>query len=92
MTASPRDDASPVLSLVVPIYNGVEVIPKMLCRVRAVLEKLGEPWELLLCDDGSTDGSAELLDEACAADPRATRCLRWPLTESPRCRRTAWRR
>lgn len=34
------------------------------------MEKLGQPFELVLVDDGSSDGSGELLDQLAAADSR----------------------
>ncbi len=48
-------------SIAVPVYNEVESLPQLYPRVRAVMEGLGEPWELILVDDGSTDGSTEVM-------------------------------
>ncbi len=48
-------------SIVVPIYNEAESLPELHRRVREVMESLGEPWELILVDDGSSDGSTEYI-------------------------------
>ena len=65
--------STPALSLVVPLYNEEENLSDLLREIRAALEPLGPPydtWELLLVDDGSTDGSLERLRKAAADDPR----------------------
>jgi dolichol-phosphate mannosyltransferase len=46
-------------SVVAPIFNEVENIPELYRRVREVMTATGETWELVLVDDGSTDGSTE---------------------------------
>lgn len=46
-------------SVVVPIYNEVESLPQLYVRIRQVMEANREPWEMVLVDDGSTDGSTE---------------------------------
>lgn len=58
----------PVFSIIAPIYNEKESMPELHRRVGAVMEKLGEPWELILVDDGCTDGSTELMRELAARD------------------------
>ncbi|HEX8683181.1 MAG TPA: glycosyltransferase family 2 protein [Ardenticatenaceae bacterium] len=60
----------PVLSVVVPIYNEEEVLPESYRRMTAVLESLGEPYELILVDDGSSDASPQMLHALHARDPR----------------------
>ncbi len=60
-------------SVVVPVYNEVESLPELYRRVRAVMEGLGEPWELVLVDDGSTDGSTELIRALRRQDPEHVR-------------------
>ena len=58
------------ISVVAPIYNEVENLPLLHEAVRAALDALGREYELVLVDDGSRDGSAELLAEMAAGDPR----------------------
>ena len=60
----------PVLSVVLPIYNEEQVIPEMYRRMTAVLEDIGETYELVLVNDGSRDRSRELLHELHQRDPR----------------------
>jgi len=47
------------ISIVVPFLNEKENLPVLLERMTAVFAERSEAWELLLVDDGSTDGSAE---------------------------------
>ncbi len=51
------------LSVVVPIYNEVETIPLLVERITEVLERMSITYEFICVDDGSTDGSVELLKE-----------------------------
>lgn len=50
------------LSVVVPLYNEVESATPLVERVGSALEGLERGWELVVVDDGSTDGSGERLD------------------------------
>ena len=47
------------VTVVVPFLNEKECLPELVARVGRVFEGREEKWELLLVDDGSTDGSAE---------------------------------
>ncbi len=58
---SRRADIQPVYSIVAPVFNEVETLSRFYERVLAVMERLGEPFEIVLVDDGSTDGSAATL-------------------------------
>ena len=59
------------LSIGVPIHNEQEVLPELLRRLLAVLDTIpGGPHEVVFVDDGSTDGSRELVTAAARRDPR----------------------
>lgn len=57
-------------SIIAPIYNEIESLPLLYRRVADVMESTGQPWELILVDDGSTDGSTDKIRELAAADER----------------------
>ncbi len=57
-----------LLSVVAPVYNEDGTIEEFFTRVCAALE--GLPFELILVNDGSTDGSPLILDRMAAGDPR----------------------
>ena len=48
----------PVLSVVIPMYNEEEVLPFLVDRLRPVLDGVGETYEVVAVDDGSTDSTA----------------------------------
>lgn len=56
------------VSIVVPIYNEVENIPRLYAALLPVLRGLGKSYEILLINDGSRDGSTEALDALAAHD------------------------
>ena len=59
------------LSVAIPIHNEESVLPELLTRLMGVLDKVqGGPHELLFVDDGSTDGTLALLEEAAQRDSR----------------------
>ncbi|HZU11479.1 MAG TPA: glycosyltransferase family 2 protein [Chloroflexota bacterium] len=60
----------PTFSVVAPVYNEAETVPHFYQRVTAVMERLGEPYEVVLVNDGSTDGSTEALHALARADRR----------------------
>lgn len=61
----------PRVSVAVPLYNEEDGITELLWRVGAVLDGLpGGPHEIVLVDDGSTDRTPALLEEAAARDER----------------------
>jgi glycosyltransferase involved in cell wall biosynthesis len=52
---------SPAISVVVPVYNEEDVLPLLAERLRPVLAGIGEPYEVVVVDDGSTDATAVVL-------------------------------
>ena len=48
------------ISIVVPVFNEAENISELVERTFAAMEGLGRPFEMILVDDGSTDGSREI--------------------------------
>jgi len=65
-----RDPDAPALSVVIPFYNERDVLPECMNRVCAALRAVDLPAEVVLVDDGSTDGSAELALDHRAAGVR----------------------
>ena len=63
---------APLLTITVPIYNEEANIAPLYEKISAAMAALGKPWELVLVDDGSRDGSPALLDALAAADARVT--------------------
>lgn len=55
------------VSVVIPVYNEQDSLPELLRRTDAACRQLGRAYEIVLVDDGSRDGSAELLQEAAEA-------------------------
>jgi dolichol-phosphate mannosyltransferase len=55
-------------SIIAPIYNEIDNLPELYRRAKEVMDSSGEPWELILVDDGSTDGSTEKIRELAQAD------------------------
>jgi glycosyltransferase involved in cell wall biosynthesis len=60
----------PELSIVIPVYNEADNVAELHRQLTASLEALRRPYEILLVDDGSTDGTLERLVEIEAGDPR----------------------
>lgn len=58
------------ISVVVPLLNERESIPVLVDRLHAVLGATGLRYEVILVDDGSSDGSWAEIAKASAADPR----------------------
>ncbi len=62
---------SQLLSVVVPVYNERPGLMQFHAALWAVLQKGALPFEVIYCDDGSTDGSLEILKNLAAKHPEA---------------------
>lgn len=49
------------LSIVIPLYNEEACVPPLLARIHECLADYPQPWELILVDDGSRDGTVEAI-------------------------------
>lgn len=61
--------ANPQLSLVIPAFNEARRLPPSLDDAMRFLEARAEPFEVILVDDGSTDGTLELIHDWSARHP-----------------------
>lgn len=61
---------NPVFSIIAPIFNELENLPLLYARVREELDKTEQSWELIMVDDGSRDGSTEVIRKLAASDER----------------------
>lgn len=57
-------------SIVAPIFNEEENLPELYRRVKEVMGKTRKLWELLLVDDGSSDGSSDMIRALAKKDTR----------------------
>lgn len=57
------------VSVVIPIHNEVENLPHLHGGLTKVLRELPREYEIILVDDGSSDGSLQLMEEMAACDP-----------------------
>ncbi|MCH5296597.1 MAG: glycosyltransferase [Ruminococcus sp.] len=57
----------PEFSIIIPVYNTVKELPRC---INSILEQTFSNFEVILVDDGSTDGSSQLCDELASGDSR----------------------
>ncbi len=55
-------------SIIAPIFNERENLPELHRRITEVMTSTREPWELVLVDDGSTDGSSDIIRDMAQKD------------------------
>jgi dolichol-phosphate mannosyltransferase len=61
----------PSISVAIPVYNEEATVTELLRRTGNVLDQIpGGPHQIVLVDDGSSDRTCELLEDAAARDPR----------------------
>jgi len=60
------------ISIVVPLFNESESIPELVAWIRRVMDREGLTYEIIMVDDGSTDGSWDTIRSLSASD----KCVR----------------
>src|SRR6202023_3139433 len=65
----PGPSPLPEISLVIPVYNEEPNRPPLAGEIRQTMQALGRPYEVLLVDDGSTDGSLAAMIRLASQDP-----------------------
>jgi glycosyltransferase involved in cell wall biosynthesis len=72
-SVSANDEAMPApqpgLSIIVPVYNSSAILPTLVDRVAPIAKSLGLPFELIFVNDGSSDGSWNVIRELAAKNP-----------------------
>jgi glycosyltransferase involved in cell wall biosynthesis len=58
----------PKFSIIAPVYNESESLPELYKRITELMGQTKEEWELILIDDGSTDGSTGAIREMAKGD------------------------
>ena len=66
---------TPLISVVIPVYNEEPGLPTLFARVYLALDRLACPYEIIFINDGSTDRSAALLREQFQQRPDVTRVI-----------------
>ena len=64
-----RNDC-PTFSFIVPVYNEREGLENFYARLTAVADQLGESYEIVFINDGSSDGTDEILRRLTESDKR----------------------
>ena len=65
----------PIFTIIAPVYNEIDCLDTLYQRICEVMEQTGELWELILVDDGSTDGSTEKIRQLEANDKRIRKVI-----------------
>ena len=57
------------ITVIVPLYNETESLPELAAWIRRVMEQNGFSYEVIMVDDGSTDGSWDTVQRLAAENP-----------------------
>jgi dolichol-phosphate mannosyltransferase len=74
--AVPQERAKEKLALAIPTLREAANLPGLLRHLRSVLDPLPIPYEILVVDDDSRDGTVEIVSAIAAADPRVRLLVR----------------
>ena len=61
---------NPTISIIAPVYNELGNLDELYRRICEVMDGAGELWEMVLVDDGSTDGSSDIIRKLAEQDER----------------------
>ena len=70
ISMEPLTAEHPIYSIVAPVFNEAETLPHFYARVIKVMEDIGEPFEIVLINDGSRDKTYAILQEIHEKDAR----------------------
>jgi glycosyltransferase involved in cell wall biosynthesis len=59
-----------MISLIIPVFNGAELLEKSLEKVESQLEKITRSYEIIIAEDGSTDGTDRIAIWLAKANPK----------------------
>ncbi len=62
-TGPTHHEYSTDVSIVIPVYNEAESLPELIDRIRSVMGDYGRTYKIIFIDDGSTDGTLEVLEK-----------------------------
>ncbi len=65
-----KENPSPSLSIILPVFNEAGSLRSLHSALCQVLTNFGSPFEIIYCDDGSSDDSPSILREFAQNDPR----------------------
>ena len=65
----------PIFTIIAPVYNEIDCLDTLYQRICEVMAQTGELWELILVDDGSTDGSIEKIRQLEENDKRIRKVI-----------------
>ena len=74
-TLARRPSEKATVSIVVPVYNELENVPLLHDEIQNAMQDIGQDWEVVYVDDGSTDGSAQALEAVAARDAEHVRVV-----------------
>ena len=60
----------PMISIIAPVFNEADCLEELYNRISEVMGTVQESWELVLVDDGSTDGSTDVIRRLAVSDER----------------------